>query len=95
MNKLLRQVLLTPGKTVSFSVLSQKGIFRKTIHGHSGINLVNHLVTNILPKVPLGVVQEKITANRTMVITKILFYQLQHIISFRSISIWFVLFMSE
>ena len=29
MKKLLRQVLLTPGKTGSFSVLSQKGIFRK------------------------------------------------------------------
>jgi hypothetical protein len=73
MNKLLRQIMLTPGKTVSFSLLSQKGMFRKNVHGHSGKNLMHHLVANILPKVPLGVVQEKATANRTMVITKILF----------------------
>ncbi|CAB4010675.1 Hypothetical predicted protein [Paramuricea clavata] len=67
MNKLLRQILLTPGKTVSFSQLSQKGMFRKNVHGYSGKNLMHHLVANILPKVPLGVVQEKATANRIMV----------------------------
>ena len=76
MNKLLRQILLMPGKTVSFSLLSQKGLFRRNVHGHSGKNLVQHLVTNILPNVSLGVVQHKATANRTMVITTILFYLL-------------------
>ena len=32
MNKLLREVLLMPGKTVSFSVLSQKRILQKAVH---------------------------------------------------------------
>ena len=36
MNTLLKAILLTETKIVSFTILSQKGVFRKSLNGENG-----------------------------------------------------------
>lgn len=68
MNKLIRQIMLTPGRAISFTLLNQKGVFRRNVHGYTGRQLMQHLMCNILPKVPLGEVQAiTISGNKTKV----------------------------
>lgn len=66
-HKVFRQILLTPGKVISLSILNQKGIFRKTA-GITGKALMDK-IANEIPTLKLGIIETfTIPANKTKVI---------------------------
>ena len=64
--QLVKTVLLTPGTVISFSILYQKGVFRKAVSGESG-KVLSSRIANIMNALAFGNIERFTTGNKSQV----------------------------